>query len=71
MENINFVPCVCFVKRGVAKTNPDKVRLSTHKRYSFIIFIIVYCQVQLTKEELAEIINKAKEEIELVSYYLY
>uniref|UniRef100_A0A6M2DNG7 Putative wd40 domain protein n=1 Tax=Xenopsylla cheopis TaxID=163159 RepID=A0A6M2DNG7_XENCH len=44
MENINFVPCVCFVKRGVAKTNPDKV--------------------QLTKEELAEIINKAKEEID-------
>ncbi|XP_026470934.1 periodic tryptophan protein 1 homolog [Ctenocephalides felis] len=43
MENVNFVPCVCFVKRGVAKSNPDKV--------------------QLSKEELAEIINKAKQEI--------
>lgn len=24
---VNFIPCISFVKRGVAKENPDKVRI--------------------------------------------
>lgn len=24
---VNFIPCLCFVRTGVAKANPEKVRL--------------------------------------------
>ena len=42
--NINFVPCVTWVRRGVAKPTPERVKL--------------------TAEELAEVINQAKKDLE-------
>nr|XP_022920586.1 periodic tryptophan protein 1 homolog [Onthophagus taurus] len=44
-SNINFIPCVKWVKQGIAKSNPEKV--------------------QLTKEELAEIINETKSKLQI------
>lgn len=44
-SNINFIPCLKWVKRGVAKANPEKV--------------------QLTKEELVQIINDTKSKLQL------
>lgn len=43
-SNINFIPCLKWVKRGVAKANPEKV--------------------QLTKEELVQIINDTKSKLQ-------
>lgn len=31
VPNVNFVPSLFFVKRGVAKANPDKVQAKTGK----------------------------------------
>ena len=42
--NINFVPCVTWVRRGVAKPVPERVKL--------------------TAEELAEVINQTKKNLE-------
>lgn len=30
-SQINFIPCLCIVKRGVAKENPEKVSKITKK----------------------------------------
>ena len=35
-DGINFIPCIKFVQRGVAKSQPDKVcRIFWIKKYSF------------------------------------
>ncbi|GJQ77266.1 hypothetical protein Trydic_g20691 [Trypoxylus dichotomus] len=44
-SKINFIPCIRWVKQGVAKTNPEKV--------------------QLTKEELVQIINETKSKLQI------
>ncbi|XP_058120551.1 periodic tryptophan protein 1 homolog [Anopheles ziemanni] len=44
VPNVNFVPSLLFVKRGVAKANPDKITLAP--------------------EELARIINEAREDLD-------
>lgn len=42
-NRINFIPCLTWVKRGIAKSNPEKV--------------------QLTKNELIEIINQTRSQL--------
>ncbi|KAK9719807.1 hypothetical protein QE152_g22469 [Popillia japonica] len=44
-SKINFIPCIRWVKQGVAKSNPEKV--------------------QLTKDELVQIINETKSKLQI------
>lgn len=50
-SRVNFIPCVRWVKQGVAKSNPEKV--------------------QLSKEELVQIINQTKSKLQFVSFRNY
>lgn len=37
VSNTNFISCVLFIKKGVAKENPDKVKIRMHT----IIFLLI------------------------------
>lgn len=38
---VNFIPCVCFVRRGVAKENPDKVCAASEYIAEYFVFVVV------------------------------
>lgn len=56
-NKVNFIPCLAWVKRGVAKSNPEKVSCFNRRNY---IYGQTFSKVQLTKEELVQIINQTK-----------
>lgn len=63
---VNFIPCIAFVKRGVAKENPEKVclhRISMGKPLFLLGFFFIF-QVTLTREELAKVISSTKKDLE-------
>lgn len=39
---VNFIPCIAFVKRGVAKENPEKVCLHRIFNVKTAIFTLIY-----------------------------
>ena len=52
-SNINFIPCLSWVCRGVAKPIPDRVKLTTEELSAVI---------NQTKKDLAEIENESGNE---------
>ena len=52
-SNINFIPCLTWVSRGVAKTVPDRVKLTTEELSAVI---------SQTKKDLAEIEDDSETE---------
>lgn len=64
VPNVNFVPSLLFVKRGVAKANPDKVSAWFHSCLGCWGLLELWFQVTLTPGELARIINDTRDDLE-------
>lgn len=59
--SLNFIPCVAWIRRGVAKLNPEKVwDLPKLHMVDLINVFNSISQVELTKEELEALIGKTK-----------
>lgn len=61
-SSINFVPCLFFMKRGVAEANPAKVCFFKIA-FFFCLTLIDFVKVVLTQEELAKVINETRGEL--------
>lgn len=66
-SSVNFIPCLYFLKKAVAKEKPEKVSpiimWNTLSSMQIMNWSFEF-QITLTQEELARVINETKAELE-------